>query len=155
MEKRNFLLKFWPDLCEDTSNFTLFISAICDGVAVSAPEIAISPQGEVWVIVSNFMINSEKSGSQWADFLEFRVAPYDDNSVSFWVKNKTEEYLRIDVQEIKWEGLFKKVLGYPHALFFENEILNTLYSFCDSISHSFIKSWWNYMFTVRIFYNWS
>ena len=100
MEKKNFLLKFWPDLPDDTSDFTLFISATCDGASVSTPELSISPQGETWVIVSDFSIDC-KSGGQWIDFLEFRVSPYDENSVSFWVKNKNGEDLRIGIQEIK------------------------------------------------------
>ena len=101
MEKKKFLLKFWPDLPDDTSDFTLFIIATCDGVSVSTPELAVSQQGEAWVIVSNFMIDCKKSGGHWIDFLEFGVAPYDENSVSLWVKNKVEEDLRIDIQEIK------------------------------------------------------
>ena len=116
MEKKNFLLKFWPDLPDDTSDFTLFISATCDGASVSTPELSISPQGETWVIVSDFSIDC-KSGGQWIDFLEFRVSPYDENSVSFWVKNKNGEDLRIGIQEIKWEKVFKKSVWLFHALF--------------------------------------
>ena len=103
---KKFLLKFYTAV-SNGENSTLVIKAACDPYQ-EAPEHYVSPEGEAEIAVSCAEIDSEKSGALWMDEMGLSIRGFSENAILLTVKNKTEESLRVIVEELSWEVLFGK-----------------------------------------------
>ena len=95
---KKFLLKFYTTE-SNGENSTLVINAACNPDQ-EAPEYYVSPEGEAQIAVSTAEIDSEKTGALWMDEMGLSIMGFSENAILLTVKNKTEESLRVIVEEL-------------------------------------------------------